>query len=49
VVAHHTDVELAAVDELFDDGRREDGVVDVLDSLVQLLFVGDDRRLRDAD
>ncbi len=45
----HADVQLAAVDELLDDRRRENRVVDVLHALDQLLLVGDHGGLRNPD
>ena len=42
MIAEDTHVELAAVDELLDDRRRQDRVVDVIHALDELLLVGDD-------
>ena len=44
----HADVQLAAVDELLDDRRGAEALVDELHALRELVLVLDDRGLRDA-
>ena len=49
MVADHTDIQLAPLDELFDDCVGAEALVDELYTLNELGVVADHRGLRDAD